>query len=204
MTQTQSKSLRGPIIRRHLRSQLVKGDYIITTKYSLGYGKFAATPLPFPISKGRLFERKPLRGDVIVFRPKGQNKNFIKRLVGLPGDEIQIIDGRLYLNGVSVETEVVGVETRLTSGQKRESATRLQEYFSDNNAGHFIYDIDPAGKSDNTSTYIVPAGHYFYVPAENLMGKATIVLLSINDNFSIFKPWTWANLRKNRFFKAIE
>jgi len=205
---------------------LVKGDYIITTKYSLGYGKFAATPLPFPISKGRLFERKPLRGDVIVFRPKGQNKNFIKRLVGLPGDEIQIIDGRLYLNGVSVKTEVVGVETRLTSGQKRESATRLQEYFSDNNAGHFIYDIDPAGKSDNTSTYIVPAGHYFfmgdnrdrsadsrvptrgggagYVPAENLMGKATIVLLSINDNFSIFKPWTWANLRKNRFFKAIE
>jgi len=88
---------------------LVEGDYIITSKYSVGYGKHAATPFPFPVSKGRWFERKLKRGDVIVFRPEGDNKNFIKRVVGLPGDQIQMKQGLLYLNGERIPVEKTGL-----------------------------------------------------------------------------------------------
>ena len=87
---------------------LLPGDYIITSKYSVGYGKYSATPFPFPKKKGRFFERELKRGDVIVFRPEGGNKTFIKRLVGLPGDQIQMKDGRLYLNGTQVPVESIG------------------------------------------------------------------------------------------------
>jgi len=204
---------------------LVKGDYIITTKYSLGYGQFAATPIPFPVKSGRLFERKPTRGDVIVFRPDGLNKNYIKRLVGLPGDEIQMIDGRLHINREIVPVKNLGSETRLNEFGNEESAEVLEENFTDGST-HKIYDVLKSGNSDNTETFTVPAGHYFfmgdnrdrsadsrvpvglngagYVPTENLMGKARIVLLSVNENFSIFKPWTWFHMRKSRFFKAIK
>ncbi len=204
---------------------LIKGDYIITTKYSLGYGKYAATPIPFPVKTGRLFERKPSRGDVIVFRPQGIDKNYIKRLVGFPGDEIQMIDGRLHINRSIVPTQNLGSAQRRHENGTEETADILEERFVDGST-HQIFDIDKLGKADNTETFIVPAGHYFfmgdnrdrsadsrvpvsfngagYVPTENLMGKARIVLLSVNENFSILKPWTWFNMRKNRFFKAIK
>ena len=87
---------------------LIKGDYIITSKFSVGYGRHAATPLPFPRKEGRLFERELERGDVLVFRPEGETKNFIKRLVGLPGDRLQMQDGRLLLNETAVETKLIG------------------------------------------------------------------------------------------------
>ena len=74
---------------------LVQGDYIITSKFTVGFGKHAATPFPFPVKNGRLFERELKRGDVIVFRPEGDTKNFIKRVVGLPGDQIQMKQGLL-------------------------------------------------------------------------------------------------------------
>jgi len=203
---------------------LMKGDYIITSKYSLGYGKYAAAPLPFPRKKGRLFERAPKRGDVIVFRPEGDDKNFIKRLVGLPGDQVQMQDGVLYINGEPVKMTPLGNESFLSSGGRDVPVERWKEVFPDGSE-HIIYDAQKNHENDNTSLRTVPAGYYFmmgdnrdhssdsrvpvrrggagFVPAENLMGKAEIVLLSVEDDFVLYKPWTWGNMRGSRFFKSI-
>lgn len=204
---------------------LVKGDYIITTKYSLGYGKYAAAPLPFPVKNGRLLERKPARGDVIVFRPENETKNFIKRLVGLPGDQIQMSQGRLFINGAAVMTVSEGLEIRLDQNDREDQTEVLTETFN-NGKSYRIYDNIKNSDADNTAVYTVPAGYYFmmgdnrdhsadsrvtaanggagYVPAENLMGKAEFVLLSVKPKFSIFKPWTWGHVNGDRFFKGID
>ena len=203
---------------------LMKGDYIITTKYSLGYGRHAATPLPFPVKKGRLFEREPARGDIIVFRPEGHTKNFIKRLVGQPGDQIQMKEGRLHINGKPIQIQKVGQESYIDQSGRKVLAEAWSEAFGDK--PHIIYDTQKNGRADNTNIYTVPAGHYFmmgdnrdrsgdsrmsisnggagYIPTENLMGKAKFILLSVDDDFALFKPWTWANMRSSRFFKAIK
>ena len=204
---------------------LMGGDYVITTKYSLGYGKYAATPLPFPVKNGRLFERQPERGDVIVFRPEGSDITFIKRLVGLPGDQIHMQNGQLYINGERVKSEVIGEETFVNQYGNDELAEIWRETFDTNNA-HVVYDSQKNSPLDNTSVTTVPAEHYFmmgdnrdnsfdsrvsvlkggagFVPTENLMGKAEFVLLSVDENFVLFKPWTWANMRGDRFFKGIK
>jgi len=204
---------------------LMKGDYIITSKYSVGYGRHAATPFPFPVKKGRLFERDVVRGDVLVFRPEGDNKNFIKRLVGMPGDQIQMKQGLLYINGERVPIEVTGEDEFINGFGNVEPAEVLTETFSNGNV-HQIYDSQKNSPLDKTQVRTVPAGHYFmmgdnrdnsfdsrvpvskggagFVPMENIIGKAEIVLLSVDDDFVIYKPWTWFNVRGDRWFKGIK
>lgn len=204
---------------------LMKGDYIITSKYSVGYGRHAATPFPLPVKEGRLFEREPRRGDVLVFRPEGSDKNFIKRLVGFPGDQIQMRSGQLYINGEKVALERIGLEDFTNSFGNMESADLFLETF-EGGEGHRIYDAQKNSLSDNTEVRTVPAGHYFmmgdnrdhsgdsrisvreggagFVPLENIIGRAEIVLLSVDDDFVLFKPWTWFNMRGDRWFKGIK
>lgn len=204
---------------------LMKGDYIITSKFTVGYGRHAATPFPFPVKKGRLFEREVQRGDVLVFRPEGDDKNFIKRLVGLPGDQIQMKQGQLYINGERVKIEVSGEESFINSFGNPEAAELISETF-DNGNTHLIYDSQKNSQLDKTEIRTVPAGHYFmmgdnrdhsfdsrvsvarggagFVPTENIIGKAELVLLSVDDDFVIFKPWTWFKMRGDRWFKAIK
>jgi len=204
---------------------LMGGDYIITTKYSLGYGKHAAAPLPFPVKNGRLFERSPKRGDVLVFRPEGIKKTYIKRLIGFPGDQIQMRDGRLWINGKQTESKKLNKEIYKNDIGLDITFTRWSETFG-NQKFHIIYDSPYNVKYDNTTVFTVPAGHYFmmgdnrdqsldsraavseegagYVPISNLIGKAEFILLSVNNDFALFKPWTWANMRGSRFFKAIK
>ena len=207
-----------------MQPNLLKGDYVITSKLSLGYGKHAASPLPFPVKNGRLFEREPKRGDVLVFKPEGNNKNFIKRLVGLPGDQVQVKGGLLFLNGEQVPIEVLPEGIRRDRfGEDHPSKAYLETF--DNGNVHAVFDGDPNGREDDTDIFTVPAGHYFlmgdnrdfsadsrvslssggasYVPAENLIGRAEFVLLSVNKDFSIKKPWTWLNFRGDRFFQGI-
>lgn len=207
-----------------MQPNLLKGDYVITSKLSLGYGKHAASPLPFPVKSGRLFEREPKRGDVLVFKPDGINKNFIKRLVGLPGDQVQVKQGLLYLNGKQVPIEILPEGTRRDQYGNDHPSKAYQETF-DNGRAFPVFDGQPNGREDNTDVFTVPAGYYFmmgdnrdfsadsrvslsnggasYVPAENLIGRAEFVLLSVNKDFSIKKPWTWLNFRGDRFFKGI-
>jgi signal peptidase I len=118
---------------------LMKGDYIITSKYSVGYGRYAAAPLPFPSGEGRFLEREPKRGDVLVFRPEGDNKNFIKRLIGLPGDTVQMQEGRLLLNGEPVKLDLVGEENFKDQYGEDVLAEIWAETFPNNNR-HIIYD----------------------------------------------------------------
>ncbi len=204
---------------------LMQGDYIITSKYSVGYGKFAATPFPFPVKKGRILERDLNRGDVIVFRPEGDTKNFIKRVVGLPGDQVQVKDGLLYLNGELVPTVTRGKFEYINSFGSAENADLIVETFPDGRS-HEILDAQNNSRLDRTEVRTVPAGYYFMmgdnrdhsydsrvtvaeggagiVPKENIIGRAEIVLLSVNEDFVLFKPWTWLNIRKDRWFKDIE
>ena len=204
---------------------LVKGDYIITSKFSVGYGKHAATPFPFPVREGRLFERELKRGDVIVFRPKGDNKNFIKRVIGLPGDQIQMKQGLLYLNGEKLPVKKTGTYDYTNSFGNVENADILEETVPSGKS-FTILDAQKNSQLDKTDVRIVPAGYYFMmgdnrdhsydsrvtvarggagiVPKENIIGRAEIVLLSVNENFVIYKPWTWWNFRKDRWFKGIK
>ncbi len=204
---------------------LVKGDYIITSKFTVGFGKHAATPFPFPVKKGRLFERELKRGDVIVFRPEGDTKNFIKRVVGLPGDQIQMKQGLLYINGERLPVETVGMHEYANQFGNIETGDLLIETFSNGNA-HQILDAQKNSRLDRTELRTVPSGYYFMmgdnrdhsydsrvsvaeggagiVPKENIIGKAEIVLLSVNEDFVLVKPWTWFNMRGDRWFKGIE
>jgi len=206
---------------------LLAGDYIITSKYSVGYGRHAATPLPFPVKEGRLFESAPERGDVLVFRPEGGKNTFIKRLVGLPGDQVQMINGLLHINGEKVPVERLAMEN-FTSAGRDFTADVFMETFENGNA-HRIYDTQKNSPSDTTRIFTVPSGHYFLmgdnrdnssdsrvevssnglggaglVPLENIIGRAEIVLLSVDEGFVIYKPWTWLNMRGDRWFKKIK
>jgi len=205
-----------------MEPNLIRGDYVITSKYTVGYGRFAADPLPFPSRKGRMFEREPERGDIIVFKPKNSRLHFIKRLVGIPGDRIQMISGILYINNepsTLLATKETGPEDAFYAG-----ATVKVEKIADRD-GHLIFDHIVNNDTDNTGVYTVPPGHYFmigdnrdhsgdsrmltnggigFVPTENIVGKAEFILLSAKDGFSILKPWTWNKLRGDRFFKGIK
>lgn len=204
---------------------LVKGDYIITSKFTVGFGKHAATPFPFPVSKGRLFERELKRGDVIVFRPEGDTKNFIKRVVGLPGDQVQMKQGFLFLNGERVPVEKSGTYDYTNAFGNLEEADLLIEILPSGRR-QTVLDAQKNSPLDRTEIRTVPAGYYFMmgdnrdhsydsrvsvakggagiVPKENIIGRAEIVLLSVDEDFVLLKPWTWLNLRKDRWFKDIK
>ena len=204
---------------------LYKGDYIITTKYSLGYGKYAASPLRLPITKGRIFERQPKRGDVIVFKPVGSQVHYVKRLVGLPGDEVQMRDGFLYINDELQQTIALAVTTETDEAGNPFKFRQYKELIKGNEKSHMILDKQTGSEVDNTGVYSVPEGKYFflgdnrdqsldsrygvnvggvdYVPASHLVGRAEFILLSVEDGFSIKKPWTWGKVRGNRFFKGL-
>lgn len=209
---------------------LMEGDYVITSKYSVGYGRYAALPLPFPDVKGRFLARGPERGDVIVFRPDGIRQNYIKRMVGLPGDRMQMVEGVLHVNDAPVGMELVRTETYTHRNAGRVLGKYNAELYAETLPGeatsHLIYDGIKNNRADNTSVFTVPAGHYFmmgdnrdfsgdsrvpvtqqgagYVPAENIIGRAEFVLASVDKDFVLFKPWTWGNFRGDRFFKSIK
>ncbi|WP_298914186.1 signal peptidase I [uncultured Algimonas sp.] len=208
---------------------LMEGDYVITSKYSVGYGRYAAMPLPFPDVDGRLFARGPDRGDVIVFRPDGIDQNYIKRVVGLPGERLQMINGVLHINGEAAGMELLGTEnyTHRRAGRVLGSyeAALYAETLPGMSESHLIYDGIENNGADNTTVFTVPAGHYFmmgdnrdfsgdsrvpvvrqgagYVPAENIIGRAEFVLASVDEDFVLYKPWTWGNFRGGRFFMGV-
>ena len=203
---------------------VMPGDYVIIDKYAYGYSKFSL-PIAVPLFKGRLFDRTAKRGDIIVFKlPRDNHTDYIKRLIGLPGDKIQVSQGVVYVNGKAFPRREIspGVETG-PFGEPR-SVQRFQETMPGGKT-YVTNSYGPDGEADNTGVYVVPAKSYFfmgdnrdnsldsrfpesvgvgYVPEENLVGRASFVLLSWNDKASIFKPWTWfLDLRPSRFFHGL-
>lgn len=209
-----------------MKSTLLIGDYIFVSKYAYGYSRYSF-PLGFPLFEGRIgSDERPKRGDVVVFRPPTMPKiDFIKRVIGLPGDKIQVINGELYING-----ELCKQEPREDFTDVLEDGTgtivKIRSYEETLVGGkkHTILDITKFGKVDNTGVYTVPAKHYFmmgdnrdnstdsryqdeigFIPEENIIGRADRIFFSKNDQVPFWKVWAWfTNGREDRFYKAIE
>lgn len=198
------------------------GDYLFVSKTSYGYSK-SSFPFGAADFDGRIMGKEPERGDVIVFKlPSNPSIDYIKRLVGMPGDTVQVKAGRLYINGEMVDREAVGYE-RIPAPEG--GYDNLMKYIETLPGGsmHFIYEESDSAPLDNTPEYLVPEGHYFlmgdnrdnsqdsrvgnlvgYVPDDNLVGRADILFFSIDQSASFVKPWTWFTaIRYNRIFDRI-
>ena len=212
-----------------MEPNLYEGDYIVVSKWSYGYSKHAI-PFSPPIFEGRLFNKAPERGDIAVFKlPRdagtGPNKvDYIKRVIGLPGDRVRMIDGTLHINGEPVRDVVLdATEVGETFGAR--PATQLRETLP-NGRTFTIQDFGPGGMLDSTPEFQVPEGHYFMmgdnrdnsvdsrdqssqgvglVPEENLIGKAEIILFSWSPGASLFNPVSWfSKVRPSRFFTDLD
>ena len=215
-----------------MQQTLMIGDYFVANKFVWGYGKhsfslgrygdFTLLDFELPINN-RIFGREPNRGDIAVFRPVPQNIEYIKRVVGMPGDTIQMKQGRLYINGTMTEREEIGKAQDTDSEGRTVEVTVYRETFPEGTT-HVIQEISDNAGLDNTSEYVVPAGHYFmmgdnrdrsadsrvlsqvgYVPAVNLIAKAEARFFSIKDNLPPWQLWQWpANVRWDRMFQGVD
>ncbi len=203
-----------------MKPNLKDGDFIFVSKYDFGYSRYSF-PFGLPIFNGRIFfKNQPKRGDVLVFRlPSNPNINYIKRLIGLPGDKIQMKNGILYINDEPVKKVFLG-EILENDNDNTTLTKQYREIFNDGKEV-LVLDKIENGPGDNTPVYIVPEKHYFFmgdnrdnsldsrfqetgfVPEQNLIGKARIIFFSSSDN--PLKFWKWNKIiRTNRIFKTIE
>jgi signal peptidase I len=211
-----------------MEPNLYEGDYLVVSKWNYGFSRYS---MPFPALwpfHGRMFDQQAHRGDIVVFKLPSDNKtDYIKRLIGVPGDQIQMRDGLLYLNGQPVKDVTVGQTTALYGPGIQHQANLVQETlptgktFARQDIVPNAYDADYVTKLDNTATFTVPPHEYFmmgdnrrnsddsradvgFVPEANLEGKAQMVLFSWYPGASLWKPWTWfTKLRPSRFFKPL-
>ena len=206
-----------------MKSTLLVGDYLFVSKFSYGYSKYS---LPFSPSlfSGRIWEGTPERGDVAVFKlPTDNATDYIKRVIGLPGDRIQVLDGVLHINGDPVKREKV--EDFLETDAQG-NVRRTQSYVETlpNGVKYTTLDIYTASHGDNTIEYIVPDGHYFmmgdnrdnstdsrflqdvgYVPLENFVGRAEVIFFSIEETGRFWQVWRWpTTIRWGRLFDLVD
>ncbi len=204
-----------------MKATLLIGDYLFVSKYSYGYSHYSL-PLSPPLFSGRIFATEPKRGDVVVFRlPKDDTTDYIKRVIGLPGDHIKMIDGLLHINGEPVKRERVKDFIDDENGGA-ERVRRWRETLP-NGVTYETLDLQDNGFLDNTQEYVVPPGHFFmmgdnrdnstdsrvlsavgYVPFENLIGKAQVIFFSIADGQPAWHVWTWPwTVRWSRLFTIV-
>ena len=212
-----------------MEPNLLVGDRIFVSKYSYGFSKHSF-PFSPPIFKNRIFNKTPQYGDLIVFKTPSDNRtDYIKRLVGLPGDEIQLKDGNLFINkkkiikSESINKNSPSQQQKIMCGDALSEVTFFKEKINDKKEYNIVY--NKVGSMINSDIYNVPQNHYFllgdnrdcsrdsrflssvgYVHENNLVGKAQIVFFSNNTKKgSVLKFWNWGNsLRKDRFFKRLK
>jgi signal peptidase I len=204
-----------------MQSTLMIGDYFIANKFAWGLGKYSF-PLPVPFSGRILALGEPKQGDIAVFHNEPTNEDYIKRVIGMPGDTIQMQDGRLYINGKMLDRVQVGTGTDVDSYNDPVKVTLYNETLPDGIV-HTIQEISDDQPLDNTAVYTVPPGHYFmmgdnrdrsadsrvlsqvgYVPAGNIIGKAEARFFSIKDNIPPWQLWQWpANVRWDRMLQSV-
>jgi signal peptidase I len=208
-----------------MEGTLLVGDYLFVSTYSYGYTHYS---LPFspPLFSGRIFGSKPERGDVVVFRlPRDDSVDYIKRVIGLPGDRIQMIDGLPHINGVPVKREPVEDFIDDDEGPDPVHVKRWRETLP-NGVSYETLDRIDNSDYDNTQVYLVPPGHFFmmgdnrdnsadsripptsggvgYVPFENLVGRAQIIFFSIGGHAPAWQVWRWPEaVRWSRLFSVV-
>ena len=196
---------------------LLVGDYLLVSKFSYGYSRYSLPGSP-DIIDGRVFASEPERGDIAVFRlPRDPKLDYIKRVIGLPGDTIQMRGGRLFINDEPVERERTAVYVDEASFRGAVEIPVYRETLP-NGVSYDTLDANPNGPGDNTEAFAVPEGHYFMmgdnrdnsadsrfevgmVPFENFVGRARIIFFSIGDGASALQVWKWPTaLRPGRIF----
>ena len=197
---------------------LLVGDRIFVSKFSYGYSKHSF-PFSLPLINERVLFSEPERGDIIVFKtPENLRIDYIKRLVGLPGDKIQMIDGILHINDIPVKRKKIRSETKLfNNGQIRN--VLVYEETLPNNISYETFDMGNT-RADNTSEIFIPEDSYFFmgdnrdnskdsrfvgsVPKNNLVGKAQIIFFATEGGSTILEFWRWPfDIQIDRLFKMI-
>lgn len=202
---------------------LLVGDYLFVSKFSYGYTHYSF-PFSPKIFEGRVFGSQPERGDVAVFRkPNDDEIDYIKRIIGLPGDRIQVIKGVLHINDEPVKRERVAERVYARDNGPTSTVTEYVETLP-NGRQHLIWEESDTGFYDTTPVYTVPAEHVFamgdnrdnsqdsrathdvgFIPLENLIGRAEIVFFSHNGEARIWEVWRWPwAIRYGRLFNGIE
>ncbi len=200
---------------------LLIGDYLFVSKYSYGYSRYSF-PFSPPLFSGRIFGSLPKRGDVAVFKlPRDTSVDYIKRIIGLPGDTIQVTAGQLYINGREVPRQPAGEFT--ATGEGPDMVLRRYIETLPDGVKHYILKASDEGFQNNTPEYHVPPGYVFamgdnrdnsqdsrfmdavgFVPLENLVGRADFIFLSIDATYPWWEFWEWPfEIRWNRIFMGI-
>ncbi len=210
------------------------GDYLFVNKLSYGYGPYSFNvslnlfgnqlfkfgPMPF---SGRIFGDMPERGDVVVFKlPTDNETDYIKRVIGLPGDRIQVREGQLFINDEPVKRERIADFVEPDEIGYGRTIRQYRETLP-NGVSYTTHDLDENSAADNTREYVVPPNHFFmmgdnrdnstdsrflsqvgYVPYENLVGKANVIFFSHRPGVSLFEIWQWPfAIRWNRLFEWV-
>jgi signal peptidase I len=186
-----------------MQPTLLIGDYFVAAKYAYGYGRYSI-PGAAPLFTGRIFAAQPRYGDVVVFRlPRDPSTEYVKRVVGLPGDRVQMIHGLLHINGAPVNRERIDDFIETDASGRTTRGKQWRETLP-NGASYVTLDLVDEGFYDNTDVYTVPSGHYFmmgdnrdnsldsrvlarvgYVPFENLIGRAERIVFSIGEDYDV-------------------
>ena len=206
-----------------MEPNLLVGDRLFVTKFTYGYSKHSF-PFSPPIFNDRILFSKPNRGDVIVFKTPADNRtDYIKRLIGLPGDRIQFISGDLYINEVQIFKDIKSRNDKIYCGTKTLDVNTFEEKFDNNVKFKTVYSKEFTFQ--NSDKFLVPDKHYFflgdnrdcskdsrfltsvgYVHENNLVGKAQIIFFSSDYRKGrLFQFWKWFEIiRFDRFFKKIK
>lgn len=201
---------------------LLVGDYLFVSKYSYGYSRYSL-PLSPPLFSGRILGRLPHRGDVAVFKlPRDNTTDYIKRIVGLPGDTVQMKAGQLYINDKLVPRVAEGLYTTDESGV-RTQVKLYKESLPGGTVHDIIKEYDQGGLND-TQKFVIPPGHVFamgdnrdnssdsrdpnggvgFIPLENLVGRAEFIFFSVNATAPWWEVWEWPfEIRWRRLFTGI-
>jgi signal peptidase I len=205
-----------------MEPNLLVGDRLFVSKYSFGYSKHSF-PFSPPIFKGRILSKQPKRGDVVVFKTPIDNRtDYIKRLIGLPGDKVQFINGSLYINNNEILKTRISSTDIIYCGNDTIPVYTFEEKLPNGIKYNAVYRKNYSFQ--NSDEFIIPSKHYFflgdnrdcskdsrflssvgYVHENNLVGKAQFIFFSSDYRIgTIFKFWQWHKiLRINRFFKKI-
>jgi signal peptidase I len=206
-----------------MKPTLLVGDFLFVSKFTYGYSRYSL-PLSLPLIKGRILARDPERGDVAVFKlPSDNATDYIKRVIGLPGDRIQMRDGILYINRKPVSREFQEiVEDETDNGRIVQKSVYVETL--PNGRQHLIWETSDNAHYDNTPEYLVPDGHFFmmgdnrdssqdsrvqsqvgFVPLENFVGQAKFLFFSHNKSARLWEIWRWPQaIRASRIGDGIQ